>query len=170
MLLRPADTRDLDALTRLEQHFPSDRLSRAHFRYLLRHGHADIRVCEHEDGVIGNAVVLYRRGTTIARLYSFVVRPDYQRRGIARLLLQAVEAEAGVRGCREMQLEVRPDNAAAIRFYLKAGYSLAGRIESFYEDGTEALKMNKRLVAAEKFSALSPPPRHPASGAPCTTL
>ena len=96
MHLRPAHTGDIDALERLEQQFPSDRLSRARFRYLLRQGHADIRVCEHEHGIIGNAVVLYRRGTGIARLYSFVVHPDYRRRGIARLLLEAVEAEAAV--------------------------------------------------------------------------
>jgi len=169
MHLRPASTGDLDALTRLEQHFPSDRLSRACFRYLLRQGRADIRVCEHAGGVIGNAVVLYRRGTKIARLYSFVVHPDYRRRGIARLLLQAVENEAAARGCREIRLEVRPDNTAAVGFYRKTGFALAGSIGGFYEDGAAALKMNKHLLAPEEFSALSPPPRYPAAGAPCPT-
>lgn len=169
MNLRPAIPGDLDALERLEQHFPSDRLSRARFRYLLRHGHADIRVCENGGEIAGNAVVLYRRGTTIARLYSLVVRPDHQRRGIARALLRDAEMAADARGCREMRLEVRHENISAIGLYRKSGYRTTGTIADFYEDGSEALKMSKRFVAPAEFSALSPPPRQPAPGAPCPT-
>ncbi len=169
MRLRPARPGDIDALAELERYFPSDRLSRARFRYLLRHGHADIRVCEHDGALVGDAVSLYRRGTKIARLYSLVVHPGHQRRGIARLLLQAAEAAADARGCRELRLEVRPDNVPAIHFYQNAGYRLAGRIADYYEDGTEALRMSKRLVAPEEFSAPSRPPRRPASGASCPT-
>lgn len=169
MHLRPAHAGDLDALVRLEQYFPSDRLSRARFRYLLRHGHADIHVCEHEGGITGNAVVLYRRGTEIARLYSLVVHPDHRRRGIAGMLLQIAEAAAAARGCRAMRLEVRPDNLSAFRFYRNAGYRVNGKIEDFYEDGSVALRMGKHLVAPEELSAPSPRPRHPVPGAPCAT-
>lgn len=169
MNLRPAVPRDLDALVRLEQQFPSDRLSRARFSYLLRHAHADMLVCENGGEITANAVVLYRRGTKIARLYSLVVRPDHQRRGIARALLRDAETAAIARGCRDMRLEVRPENISAIRLYRKSGYRTTGIIGDFYEDGSEALKMSKRLVAAEEFSAPFPPPRQPGPGAPCPT-
>ena len=169
MRWRQADFGDLDGLVWLEQYFPSDRLSRARFRYLLRHGHADIRVCENGGGIAGSAVVLFRRGTGIARLYSLVVHPDHQRRGIARGLLQAAEAEAVVRRCREMRLEVRPDNLPAIHFYRETGYRITGGIEDFYEDGAKALTMSKNLVAAVKPNVSSRPPQRPAPGAPCTT-
>lgn len=132
-------------LVKLEERFPTDRLSRASLRHLLRHGRASVWVAEQADGLAGNAVVLYRRGTSLARLYSLIVRPDYQRRGIARALLATVESEAGDRGCRVMQLEVRPDNLAAIRLYRKEGYTVTATAGNFYEDGSDALRMRKHL-------------------------
>lgn len=108
---------------------------------------------EQDDVLAGNAVVLFRRGTSVARLYSLVVRPDYQRRGIARSLLATVASEAGRRGCRVMQLEVRPDNLAAIRLYMKDGYVMTATAVNFYEDGSDALTMRKPLTSVTASAA-----------------
>ena len=143
--IRQAKIDDLAMLVQLEERFPTDRLSRANLGRLLRHGHASVWVCEQDGVLAGNAVVLYRRGTSVARLYSLVVHPDYLRRGIARALLVAAESEAGKRGCRDLRLEVRPDNFPAIRLYRKEGYAVTGAAEKFYEDGTDALRMRKNL-------------------------
>ncbi len=145
MRLRQAHLADLDALVRLEQSFRSDRLSRASFRHLLRRGRAQVWVCEDRGAIAGNAVVLYRRGSNTARCYSLVVHPDHRRRGIARALLQRAEAAAVTRGCRAMRLEVRPDNRAALGFYRGNGYATTEKIAGFYEDGTDAFRMRKRL-------------------------
>jgi len=166
MRLRRARLADLDALARLEQSFPSDRLSHASFRHLLRRGRAQIWVCEDDGVIVGNAVVLYRRGTDTARCYSLVVHPDHRRRGIARALLRHAEAAAVTRGCRAMRLEVRPGNRAAIGFYLENGYETTEKIAGFYEDGTDAFRMRKRLASVGgKSSARSRPPRRRARGA-----
>ncbi len=132
-------------LVRLEERFPTDRLSRANLGRLMRHGHASVWVCEQDGVLAGNAVVLYRRGTSVARLYSLVVHPNYLRRGIARALLAAAESGAGKRGCRDFRLEVRPDNLPAIRLYRNGGYAVTGIAGKFYEDGTDALRMRKNL-------------------------
>ena len=151
MQIRRAKIDDLAMLVQLEELFPTDRLSRASLRSLLLHGHASVWVCEQDDVLAGNAVVLYRRGASMARLYSLVVHPEYVRRGIARALLTAAESEAGKRGCRELRLEVRPDNLPAIQLYRNGGYAETGKAGKFYEDGTDALKMRKHLgpVTAE---------------------
>jgi ribosomal protein S18 acetylase RimI-like enzyme len=156
-------------LVQLEERFPTDRLSRANLRRLLRHGHACVWVCEQDGVLAGNAVVLYRRGTSVARLYSLVVHPDFLRRGIARALLVATESEAGKRGCRELRLEVRPDNLPAIRLYRKDGYAVTGIAGKFYEDGTDALRMRKCLGPVTGEPAGQQRRRCPVPAAPCAT-
>ena len=166
MRLRQARLIDLDSLVRLEQYFSSDRLSRASFRHLLRRGRAQIWVCENDGVVAGNAVVLYRHGTDTARCYSLMVHPDHRRRGIARALLQHAEAAAVTNGCREMRLEVRPDNHAAFGFYRENGYETTETIAGFYEDGTDAFKMRKHLAPVTgESSARSRRPRKRARAA-----
>ncbi len=170
MSIREANLNDLDALTQLEQYFPSDRLNRKSFQHLLRKGHAQIWVCEKGGVIVANAVVLYRRHVQSARLYSLVVHPAHQHRGIARDLMTAAESAVGGRGCCELRLEVRSDNVSAIRFYEKAGYKTIVRVVKFYEDGTDALKMTKTLAPASADTiGRSRPPQRPASGAPCPT-
>jgi ribosomal protein S18 acetylase RimI-like enzyme len=44
-----------------------------------------------------------------------------------------------------MRLEVRTDNSAAIGLYTKSGYHRFGEITGFYEDGSNALRMQKTL-------------------------
>ena len=45
-----------------------------------------------------------------------------RRRGVGRLLLQAVEAKARELGCGKVTLEVREDNAPARRLYQRVGF------------------------------------------------
>lgn len=147
--LRRARPEDIDALVRLEQAFPSDRLGRIHFRRLLAHGHADIWVYEEAGRVLGEAVVLYRRGARSARLYSLMVDPASQGQGIGRFMLEAAERAARERGCARMRLEVRVDNARAIRLYRRAGYAATDWMVGFYQDRTDALRMCKTLNGVE---------------------
>ncbi|MBI3778538.1 MAG: GNAT family N-acetyltransferase [Gammaproteobacteria bacterium] len=167
--IRRARIDDVAMLAQLEQRFPTDRLSRTSLRGLLRRGHASVRVCEQDNVLAGNAVVLYRRGSAIARLYSLVVHPDYLRRGIGRMLLAAAEAASVDHGCRELRLEVRPDNLPAIQLYRKAGYVVTDKIGKFYEDGTDALRMSKRLGPVTGAPAGRSRRQRPAPAAPGAT-
>ncbi len=154
-IIRPATLEDLDALVRLETVFPGDCISRKSFRHLLTRGHAAIWVYDGGQGVVGNAVVLYRRRSPSARVYSLVVDPACQGRGIARALLEAAEQAAVARGCITMHLEVRADNETAIRLYGKAGYLQDGRVNNYYDDGMAAQRLRKSIA----FEINKPNPR-----------
>src|SRR5437868_12709316 len=147
--LRRARPRDIEALARLEVHFPTDRLRRGNLRHLLLRGNADMFVIERAEEVVADVVVLHRNNSPKARLYSLVVAPAHRGRGLAETLLDAVEAAARKRGRVAIQLEVRPDNRAAQTLYRRRGYVEVGQIADFYEDGKTALRFFKALGFAD---------------------
>ena len=155
-ILREASLADLPALLRLENRaFTEDRLSRRSFQHLLTRGNAArIVALDPSGGLLGYALVLFRRGTSLARLYSIAVDPDHGGRGLGGRLLEAGEAQALARDALYMRLEVRPDNIAAIALYRRCGYHEFGRFLDYYEDHAAALRFEKRLLPA-----VSPPIR-----------
>lgn len=147
--VRAAESGDLDELVRLEQLFPSDRIARDSLSRLIGRQSASVLVAVGQDGeVIGDAIVLYRRGFRSARLYSMVVAPAWRGHGVAASLLQAAEDGAAERGYRQMRLEVRDDNTPAINLYRSHGYQVVGRKQRYYEDESAALQMRKDLSGA----------------------
>ncbi|BAU47138.1 acetyltransferase [Sulfurifustis variabilis] len=146
--MRRARESDLTALLALEREFPGDRLSRRSFRHLLARAKADVWVCEEKGALLGNAIVLYRRGTRTARLYSLVVAASARGRGIGQSLVAHAERHAAAAGCEVMHLEVRSDNPGALALYAGRGYAVVGRAHGYYEDGADALRLKKRLARA----------------------
>lgn len=146
--MRPARGADLEALVELERRvFATDRLSRQSLRRLLASRSARLIVAEGRSRLAGAAVVLFRARATMARLYSIAVTPAMCGKGVAVALLTAAERAAVRRKCRRMRLEVHDTNAAAIARYRKSGYRQFGRHVSYYEDGGDALRFEKPLVA-----------------------
>ncbi len=146
--LRSATQADLDALTALEERaFSGDRLSRRSFRRFLGLGRASLLVLEERGVLSGYALVIYRSGTALARLYSIAVDPAAAGRGLGARLLAAAEEEAFERGCAVMRLESRPDNVAAIALYKRRGYRQFGHYVDYYEDHADALRFQKWLIA-----------------------
>src|SRR5512139_2352451 len=75
--VRPAERGDVDALAALEHRvFATDRLSRRSLQRFLKSPAADVLVAQDESGLVGNAIVLFRPRSLIARLYSIAVAPD----------------------------------------------------------------------------------------------
>lgn len=95
----------------------------------------------------GYALVVFRRGSRVARLYSIAVDPSQRRRGLGSRLLRAAESAALAAGADELRLEVRADNRAAIAAYEGAGYQPIGRYSDYYEDHADALRLAKGLRA-----------------------
>ena len=148
--VRSATPSDLDALVALEQlAFSGDRMSRAQYRRHLASSSAAVWVADAPgEGLLGSALVFFRRGSTLARLYSIATDAAARGRGIGARLLAAAEDAAREHGCRALRLEVRVDNAAAIALYERAGYCRIGRYLDYYEDGTDAWRYEKSLAGS----------------------
>jgi len=144
--IRRADAVDLDALVALEERaFSHDRLSRAQFRRHLDSDSALVLIAKEDGRLLGVAVVFFRRGARVARLYSLVTAPEARGRGVGAALLEAAERAARVRRCRSLRLEVRTDNRTALRLYETRGYHHLVHRPGYYEDGSDAHRYEKPL-------------------------
>ena len=147
--IREAGVQDVDALVALEQAaFQGDRISRRQFRYLLTRGHARTLVAPDPlgRGLLGYVMLLFSRGTSLARLYSVAVGEAARGMGLGRELVHAAEEVAGRNGCADLRLEVRRDNPASLALFRGMGFREFGTIEDYYEDHMGALRLQKSLA------------------------
>jgi len=145
--IRRATPADLDALLALERHaFTTDHLSRRQYRHHIGSKSARVLVAVDSGGLLGKAVLFLRGNTDIARLYSIAVAHAARGRGVGEALVRATERAARAGQRTRVRLEVRQDNASAIRLYERLGYRRFGAYAGFYEDGADAWRYEKELV------------------------
>lgn len=151
-MIRPATSKDVDELLRLENLcFEHDRLKRTDFRNALRASRAALLVSDSSDGLA--AYALLRMKGRQGHLQSLAVDPAARRQGLARALIAAAEAAAQTFGARHMQLELREDNGAAEALYASLGYRHHGTWLAYYEDESDAHCMQKALDPASELQA-----------------
>jgi ribosomal protein S18 acetylase RimI-like enzyme len=144
--IRTARASDVDDLAAIEKAvFSSDRISRRSFRLFIERETAETLVAEVDGRVAGYAIVLFRKGSGVARLYSIATGPFFGGLGVGRMLLASAEDAAFEHDRMMLRLEVREDNGRAIRLYEQAGYRKIGREPGYYEDGETALRYEKTL-------------------------
>jgi [ribosomal protein S18]-alanine N-acetyltransferase len=147
--LRPAIASDLAALRELETAcFGVDAWGEEALRGELA-GVPETRVvlvAEDAGEIAGYAALLAVASTAdVARI---AVRPELRRRGLGRLLLDAMVGKARERGCTEALLEVSEANQAAVAMYEGAGFVPLARRPGYYRDGTDALVLRLALDPA----------------------
>ncbi len=146
VVIRRAGGRDLEAIDRIERRsFSKDRFPRRNLRRVLSSGATAFLLAESDGAPAGYAMVLFRRGASVARLYSIAVDPDFRGRGVAEELLAEAGRQAASRGADRLRLELRPSNNAAQRLYERAGFTLLERRPGYYDDGEDAIRMEMRL-------------------------
>lgn len=92
------------------------------------------------------------------KINNIAIHPEHRGRGLGALLLRFLLDFAAAQGCREVTLEVRPSNVAALRLYVRAGFRAAGRRRNYYTDTREdALVMTLRVGPGGPGSRLAPP-------------
>jgi ribosomal protein S18 acetylase RimI-like enzyme len=149
--IRDAKDADLDGLQALEaRSFASDRIARRSLRRLIDGKSANLRVAVKRGELQGYRLVLFRKGSSVARLYSIAVDDRHRGTGVGARLLADAESVARDSGRGVLRLEVRVDNRNAVRLYESRGYAPIGRYAGYYADGTDALRYEKALSAVRK--------------------
>jgi [ribosomal protein S18]-alanine N-acetyltransferase len=148
--IRPLLASELPEVFVIEQNvFPEDAWTDAMFAGELaeqsRYGTRYYIVAE-ADGVIVGYAGLSTAGGDQGDVQTIAVRPDRQGEGIGMALLAELIRVAESRGCRELFLDVRADNARAQRLYRRTGFTDIGVRRGYYQpSGADAIVMCLRL-------------------------
>tara|TARA_B100001971_G_C18266232_1_gene592798 strand:+ start:8004 stop:9113 length:1110 start_codon:yes stop_codon:yes gene_type:complete len=148
---RSVEPADIERLLEIEELcFSSDRLSRRSFQRWIKGVNCIFLVLDTDAGVCGYGLVLLNKGTRLARLYSIALHPDARGQGHASALMLALEAAAVEEDRLFMRLEVAKQNVAAVQLYQRLGYRVFGELLDYYEDHSDALRMQKRIRYPER--------------------
>jgi ribosomal-protein-alanine N-acetyltransferase len=144
MIVREMTEADLPAVLELERVlFPEDAWSEGMFRAELRQRPYTRYYVLAEEGpgaLIGYAGLATAEGT--GDVQTIGVRHAHWGRGVGAALLSALLAEAAARGCGEVFLEVRADNARAKKLYRRFGFEEIGVRKRYYQpSGVDAIVM-----------------------------
>jgi ribosomal protein S18 acetylase RimI-like enzyme len=145
MRIRPAAPADDEALVALDRAVWSPELSvgpepAPDTRFFARTDPGDVVVAEEDGTVIGYVQVEpatpLASNAHVLEIHGLAVAPDRQRRGIARVLLEAALEHARGRGARRLRLRVLGTNAAARATYRASGFVEEGILrEEFLLEG-----------------------------------
>jgi ribosomal-protein-alanine N-acetyltransferase len=141
-LLEEASWRDLNALRFLERVcFPKDVWPLWDLIGVLTLPNV-VRIKAVADGqMVGFIAGDIRQSDGMSYIATIGVLPEYRGRGIGAALLQACEKRLPTPAIR---LNVRTTNSVAIQLYLTYGYQKAGLWRKYYQDGEDALIMEKK--------------------------
>ncbi len=140
---------DLDAVFALNRACLKEAWSREGLESALREGWP-LWLARMDGGMLAG-YLLARHAPGELHLMQIVVAPGMRRRGIGRLLLQALlnEAAGGDAPC-EVQLEVRASNAPAIALYASLGFARVGLRPAYYRDGPDGAPEDALLMSWRK--------------------
>lgn len=150
ILLRSFRKHDLPRLFELDQScFPPDiAYSMADLRYFLSTPRSLSWIAESEDGLVAGFLIVERvrrEGAMTGHIITIDVEQGARRQGVGGRLLGAAEARLREEGISRLTLEVAEDNASALAFYHRFGFTPIGHIPDYYAGRLAAQVMEKAL-------------------------
>ena len=150
--LRPALPKDAPAISAIEEagfENPGEIFNLRYVSLLLRNPRVTAIVAEREGTVLGWAAGFgsINRSRPWGRVHAVAVDPQARGMKLGRRLTEALIARLRERGATRIFLEVRSDNAPAVRLYEKLGFTPCKELPHFYGDKVHAQRMVREISA-----------------------
>jgi len=133
--IRPASLADVPALAELEQACFSDPWTAAGIRETIQYETARTFVAQESDRIVGYLIA--RISGVEGEILDLAVLPERRRRGIGAALLNTTWNALQREGVKELYLEVRETNSAAIALYRQRGFRPVGVRPRYYRNPPE---------------------------------
>ena len=134
--IRPAETRDVDAVTAIERESFTLPWSKRSFVDLVRSHEGIFLVATYPNGaVVGYAVLLVAGDES--ELTNIAVAASARGQGVGKLLLDAIVLRAQQRRASRVFLEVRESNMTAQALYAAKGFQSVARRRRYYSQPVE---------------------------------
>ena len=145
--IRPMTHSDLPAVLAIEvELFPIDAWTEELFLGELAEvsNSRDVAVAILDSEIVGYASFRYvgKQGD----VNTIAVSMDHQGKGIGTALMDWLESQATLRNVRDIFLEVRSDNEAAMKMYASRGYERIDVRRNYYGNTIDANIMRKRVA------------------------
>ncbi len=144
--LREMRAEDIPAVHALERElFPADAWPVHLFEEELAHPEWRLYwVAESGDEIVAYAGAQYSSG--MADVQTIAVSPAHEGRGLGGFLMRLMASRSRAWGATDLLLEVRVDNRRAQALYERHGYAVIHTRRGYYNDGCDALIMQKSLL------------------------
>jgi ribosomal-protein-alanine N-acetyltransferase len=144
-VVRDYKPEDFESLWRMDQEcFPAGlSYSKPELRGFIRHRGSFTLVATNQNEEPQGFIVAHCRG--LGHVITIDVGPAVRRSGVGSVLLRSAEARMRAAGCTAVELEAAVDNATALAFYKRHGYSVIRTWPRYYSNGVDALVLKKDL-------------------------
>lgn len=100
-------------------------------------------VAEYQGRII--AYIAGQVKNNVGHIGSIAVLPDFQRKGIAKKLVNFLINHFKEKGVKKVTAHVRIKNQRGLAFYKKMGFKIVKTIEKLYPDGEDGYLMEKEI-------------------------
>jgi len=150
--IRRARPTDIPALERLEHElYTEDLVDADEWAYHLANPAHEVWLYEDGRGLLADLLLTARAASTNLRIEGIAVAKRAQGKGYGKRLIDQAKRRAKARGKARITLEVRRDNARAVKVYRDAGFRIVGSLPGYYEDGGDAVRMLYPLRGSSAF-------------------
>jgi len=144
MLVRRMVSEDIETVTELELLCFEDAWTEKHFRHEVENSRVSVPIVAEIRGEIVGYMVSWFVEDEI-HIANIAVSPLHRKRRIGEYLLHTILEAGKKQGSVFVYLEVRVSNVAAIQLYKKFGFVASGIRARYYQNGEDALLMEKYL-------------------------
>lgn len=127
-----------------KQLYGNDAYSSLFFYQALRQWPSGFLTIKSDEKVAGYSLIVPLDGSR-ATLMSLLIGKSFQGQGLGRILLEQAIKSAAESSWNTLELSVAPDNAAAIKLYKQAGFSVIETIQDYLGPGEDRLIMSRAL-------------------------